>query len=131
MNEQERTLNLLIIDDSVDDVFLLTRTLKKAGVSFTSTHVETSQDLKDTLDTQEWDIVITDHHMNGFCSDEALSMIRKYDKALPVVIVSGEITEEVAISALHSGAKGFVPKDKLAQLVPLILRECKQHEPKE
>lgn len=128
MQGQERKLNLLIIDDSVDDVFLVRHTLKKAGINFTSTHVETSQELKDTLDTKEWDVVITDHHMNGFSSKEVISIIRAYNTALPIIIVSGEIAEETAISAMHSGAQDFVMKDNLARLVPVIMREHKQHE---
>ena len=128
MQGQERKLNLLIIDDSVDDVFLIRHTLKKAGIKFTSTHVETAQDLKNTLATQDWDVVITDHHMNGFSSEDAIQIIRDYDKKLPVIIVSGEIAEETAISAMHSGAQDFVMKDNLARLVPVIMREFKQHE---
>ena len=128
MQGQERKLNLLIIDDSVDDVFLIRHTLKKAGIKFTSTHVETAQDLKNTLATQDWDVVITDHHMNGFSSEDAIQIIRDYDQKLPVIIVSGEIAEETAISAMHSGAQDFVMKDNLARLVPVIMREFKQHE---
>jgi diguanylate cyclase (GGDEF)-like protein len=128
MQGQERKLNLLIIDDSVDDVFLIRHTLKKAGIIFTSTHVETCQELNDTLATQDWDVVITDHHMNGFSSAEAINIIRAYNEALPVIIVSGEIAEETAISAMHCGAQDFVMKDNLARLVPVIMREYKQHE---
>lgn len=128
MQGQERTLNLLIIDDSVDDVFLIRHTLKKAGIKFTSTHVETSRDLKSVLPTKDWDVVITDHHMNGFSSEDAIGIIRAYNKLLPVIIVSGEIAEETAISAMHSGAQDFVMKDNMARLVPVIMREFKQHE---
>ena len=45
-----------------------------------------------------------------------------------IIIVSGEIAEETAISAMHSGAQDFVMKDNLARLVPVIMREFKQHE---
>ncbi len=47
---------------------------------------------------------------------------------LPIIIVSGEIEEEVAISAMHGGAKDFGMKDNSSRLVPVIVREFKQYE---
>lgn len=80
------------------------------------------------LDTQEWDLVITDHHMNGFSSEESIRIIRSKFDDLPIIIVSGEIEEEVAITAMHDGARDFVMKDNLSRLVPVILREFEQYE---
>ena len=123
-----KVLKLLVIDDSDDDVFFVIRTLQKSGLSFEHTHVTCREEMIGALPEQEWDLVITDHHMNGFSSTEAISIIRKSHADLPIVIVSGEIGEEVAISAMHDGAQDFVMKDNLSRLIPVILREYKQYE---
>jgi len=130
VNMRDIELNLLIIDDSADDVFLVTRALKKGGVNFKYSHVDTAETLNAALlnETETWDVVITDHHMIGFGSDEAIRIIRDYNKVLPIVIVSGEIGEDVAVGAMHTGAQDYVMKDSLARLAPVVLREYKQHE---
>ena len=128
MVDEKRNINLLIIDDSEDDVFFVTRTLKKSGLAFTHCHAETKGDLEQALKRDDWDIVITDHHMNGFSSAEAIQMVRDINGVVPIIIVSGEICENVAIDAMHCGAQDFVMKDNLARLTAVIEREFNRHE---
>lgn len=132
MNEPQQSaskpLQLLIIDDSCDDVFLLTRTLKTGGLQFEHRHVDSATELQQALADQTWNVVITDHNMIGFSSQEALRLVRQHDAALPVIIVSGEIGEELAIKTMHAGAQDYIMKDNLARLIPVILREQKQYE---
>lgn len=45
---------------------------------------------------------------------------------LPFIIVSGTIGEETAVAAMKAGAHDFIPKDKLARLVPAIERELRE-----
>ena len=124
---EEVFLKLLVVDDSDDDVFLLEHTLRKGGLAFAHTHVETLSDLEAAL-TEAWDVVITDHHMIGFSSKDVLDMVRARYQELPVVIVSGEIGEDVAVGEMHRGAQDYIMKDNLARLIPVILREYRQHE---
>ncbi|MCG8611952.1 MAG: EAL domain-containing protein, partial [Pseudomonadales bacterium] len=44
---------------------------------------------------------------------------------LPVIIVSGEIGEDVAVNAMYQGAQDYIMKDNLARLIPVIHREVK------
>lgn len=125
---ESRILHLLIVDDSEDDVFLLTETLRKAGLTFEYQQVDNAADLHNHLQEHAWDVVITDHHMVGFSSEGTLDIVRQHDMALPVIIVSGEIGEEVAVRAMHAGAQDYIMKDNLNRLVPAILREHKQYE---
>ncbi len=126
----DENIRILVVDDSEDDVFLLQHTLKKGGINFTLVHIETLEELDVHLHTQSWDIVISDHHLAGFSSTEVLEAVKHFNSDLPVIIVSGEIEEDKAIRAMHSGAEDFVMKDNLKRLIPAILREKKQHEVK-
>lgn len=126
---QGNLFNLLIVDDSADDVFLLLRALKNGGLNPDYIHVEKQKDLSAALEQEvSWDIVITDHNMVGFTSAEALEIVRQHSEDLPVIIVSGEICEDVAVSAMHRGAQDYVMKDNLARLIPVVSRELKQNE---
>jgi len=122
--------NLLIVDDSEDDVFLLMHALRKGGLNPKHTHVEDKDELSDALENQgPWDLVITDHNMVVFNSAEALQIVREHSRDLSVIIVSGEIAEKAAIDSMQEGgAQDFIMKDNLARLIPVISRELKQNE---
>lgn len=125
-SNQASPVRILFIDDSEDDVLLLTLELQQRGLDFVCQHVDTLPELDHALRTQPWDVVITDHHLVGFSSAEVLQQIREFNAELPVIIVSGAICETVAVGAMQQGAQDFVMKDNLARLLPVILREHQQ-----
>lgn len=125
--QQDEQLKLLIVDDSEDDVYLLIHTLNRGNLNYQYRHVETIKEVQAAL-AESWDVVITDHHMNGFSSFDVLDAVRAHNQNLPVVIVSGEIGEEVAIGEMHRGAQDYIMKDNMARLVPVVLREYRQHQ---
>ncbi len=119
------TLRFLIVDDSEDDTLLIIRELKKGGISPDYLRVDNAVKLAKAL-KDPWDLVISDHNMPGFSSEEALQIIKDSDIDLPVIIVSGTIGDDVAVNAMKSGAQDYVMKDNLARLIPAIQRELKE-----
>lgn len=120
-------LRVLLIEDSEDDALLLLRELRRGGFEPTWRRVETPQALHDALDGGEWDVITCDWVMPKFSAPAALELLRARRCDLPVIIVSGEVGEEVAVSALRSGARDFVSKQKLTRLVPAITREREEY----
>mgnify|MGYP000471010497 FL=1 len=120
--------NILIVDDSESDALLLLRKLKKNGLQVKSKRVYSHTTLTATLNEDDWDIVISDHNMPCYSSTEALETIRQYKPDMPVIIVSGEISEEDAVKAMKNGAQDYVMKNNLARLIPAIEREVKESE---
>ena len=45
---------------------------------------------------------------------------------MPLILVSGSISEEEAVAALRGGARDFLTKGKLARLAPAIERELRE-----
>ena len=121
----ETELKVLIVDDSEDDVFLLVRELRKGGIKPNYIRVDTGPKLAAALE-QEWDLVISDHNMPGFSSEETLEMVKEKERDLPVIIVSGTIGEDAAVKAMRAGASDYVMKDNLKRLIPAIHRELKE-----
>ncbi len=124
--EEKRELKVLIVDDSENDTLLLVRHLSKGGFEPNYSRVESCDALREALATQPWDIVITDYNLPGFNSAASLDIIKGYGLDIPLIIVSGAIGEEVAVSAMKSGAADYIMKDNLARLVPAINRELKE-----
>ncbi len=120
--------NILIVDDSEDDAVLLLRELKKNGLTIHSQRVESDVSLRKCLIDGDWDLIISDHNLPGYSSTEALQTIRELNSDIPVIIVSGEISELDAIKNMRRGAQDYVMKDNLARLIPAIEREIKESE---
>lgn len=123
MSELKR---LLLVDDSEDDAFLLLRELARGGLKPQHRLVSDERSLRDALQRDDWDMVITDHNMPGFSSELTIAMTRERFPELPVIIVSGTIGEEVAVNAMKAGAQDYIMKDNLSRLIPAINRELKE-----
>ncbi len=68
------------------------------------------------------DIVITDHTMPRFDAFAALRVAKEHDPDLPVVVVSGEMSEDLAVAALRAGADDFILKSRMSRIGPAIAR---------
>ncbi|HEX3800054.1 MAG TPA: PAS domain S-box protein [Verrucomicrobiae bacterium] len=121
-----KRLQVLIIEDSEDDTLFLLRELKRGGFTPEYERVETLPRLTAALDRQNWDLIISDHSLNGFNSLHALELVSQQKLDIPFIIVSGIIGEEVAVRAMKAGAHDYVMKNQLARLVPSIERELRE-----
>ena len=121
-----RNLKLLLIEDSEDDEFLLLRHLKKSGYAVQHQRVETDKDMREALESQAWDLIISDYSMPRFSGLKALEVYKDCGSDLPFIIVSGTIGEETAVKALRSGAHDFILKGKYARLLPAMDRELRE-----
>src|SRR5271169_4444937 len=95
-----QTLRILIIEDSEDDAVLVLEELRRGGYEFAFQRVQTGPDFKAALAAQEWDIIISDHSMPQFDALSALSILQGTARDVPFLIVSGSISEELAVTAM-------------------------------
>ena len=123
MNKQ---LRVLLIEDSEDDATLLERALKKGGIQPLVERVETEDAMKKALQKNEWDVIIADYILPRFSGLDAVSVLKKTEKDLPFIVVSGKIGEETAVEAMRAGAHDYIMKGNLARLLPAIEREIKE-----
>ena len=120
------TIKVLIAEDSDDDALLIKRELKRGGYNPSMLRVDSASEMQTALESQPWDLIITDHNMPSFNSNDALTLARQYDQNIPFILVSGSIGEEIAVDAMRAGAQDYVMKDNLARLLPAIERELRE-----
>ncbi len=116
--EGSRPLKILMLEDQPNDVELIRRELRKAGLDFTASRVDTRDAFIAALETFAPDIVLVDYKLPGFNGAEALAHVRHVHPEIPVVMVTGVLGDEGAIELLKAGAKDYVLKDNLARLAP-------------
>ncbi len=121
-------LRILLIEDSADDVDLLLRELQRGGYQPVWERVDTPETLTAALGRQPWEVITCDYVMPRFSALAALHLIHAQSIDTPIIVVSGEVGEEVAVTAMKAGAADFVSKHRLARLVPAIERELRDAE---
>lgn len=121
-------INILLIEDNCDDVFLITRKIKQYGISFKYTHVQNGIEMQEALVANKFDIIISDYALPGFNAMEALKKYKEHNLDIPFLIVSGTIGEDVAVLAMKEGATDYLMKDRLERLAPAIEKELLETE---
>jgi signal transduction histidine kinase len=114
---------VLLVDDSVDDAEIVTRELKRSGREVFVERVCDGEALREKLRGGPWDLVLSDWTMPSFSGAAALEAVKAAGVEVPFIIVSGTVTEELAIKAMRAGARDWVLKHKLARLGPAVERE--------
>jgi PAS domain S-box-containing protein len=119
-------LKLLLIEDSVDDEYLILKAFAREKIPVVHTRVDTRRDFKRALEARPWDIIISDFNLPGFSGLEALSMLQATGKDIPFIIVSGAIGELTAVEAMRAGADDYLMKENLSRLVPVVERALRE-----
>ncbi|MDH5516849.1 MAG: histidine kinase [Gammaproteobacteria bacterium] len=114
------SLQILIVDDSEDDAFLICSEVQNIDLIEKCEHAIDKLSFERLLTQQKWDVILTDHNMPGFSSWDVLRLSNQSLPDIPVIIVSGTIGEESAVESMKAGFQDYVLKDNLSRLVPSI-----------
>jgi PAS domain S-box-containing protein len=116
----DRSLNLLVIEDSQLDYRQLERRLKRDGVPAACRRVASLEELDAAIDAGPWDVVLADYTVPGLDILDVFNVVQVRLPEAPVILVSGTIGEEKAVELLKRGISDFVLKDRLGRLAPAI-----------
>ncbi|PKN36543.1 MAG: hypothetical protein CVU62_14565 [Deltaproteobacteria bacterium HGW-Deltaproteobacteria-2] len=120
---KDKSLRVLMVEDSKDDEFLIIRELKKGGYDPVYERIETASAMKKALQDKQWDIILCDYKMPQFDAPSAIVLLKEANIDIPLIIVSGTIGEDVAVECMRLGAQDYIMKGKLSRLCPAIARE--------
>lgn len=126
-------LKVLILEDSADDAELLVEDLRAAEFEPSWTRAEDEPGFRAGL-LDGPDIVIADYRLPQFDAMGALAVAADVAPDIPVIVVSGVMTEETCVQCLHRGAVDYLLKDRLTRLGPAVrhalarkrLESCRQ-----
>ncbi len=119
---KNKTLRVLIIEDSEYDFSILLRELNKGIYEIDYTLILDASGLGNAL-LNDWDVIISDYSLPGFTGNDALKMCNEKGVDIPFIMVSGTVGEDIAVEMMKSGAKDYIMKNNLARLLPAITRE--------
>lgn len=119
-------LKALIVEDSEDDAQLLLRELRRGDYLVTFERVENAEQMSRALAHEKFDIVFAEYSLPQFDAPGALELLRQSGNDIPFIIVSGTVSEDVAVLAMKAGAHDYLTKSNLKRLLVAVQRELKE-----
>jgi two-component system cell cycle sensor histidine kinase/response regulator CckA len=112
----ERALRVLMVEHEPTDIELCIGALRGAGYLLHVDVVATPSDYSRNLETQTYDVILSDYNIPGWSGMDALHLLRDKGKDTPFLLVTGALGEEVAVSCIQQGVSDYILKDRLARL---------------
>ena len=106
------TTNILVVDDSAVDRTLVSGLLAKRP-DYTVVCAEDGTDALVKMEKRRPDVVVTDLNMPGRDGLELVCAMRIHFGSVPVILITAQGSEELAVQALEHGAASYVPKTDL------------------
>ena len=108
---------ILLLEDYETDAELAVRVLHKAGLSFEHQRVETRAAFLQQATNWKPDVIISDFMLPELTALDALALLVEYSIDIPLVLVTGSQTEEIAVQCLKAGAVDYLLKSSLTRLL--------------
>ncbi len=124
----EKNLRILALEDMEDDLELIEYILSDAQLGFTTERVDNRDEFITALKRGNIDVILSDHSLPQFNSQEALTIYRESGLKIPFILVTGAVSEEFAVNSLKQGADDYVLKSNLTRLPSAIINAVKQRE---
>nr|MBA3614228.1 response regulator [Nitrospirales bacterium] len=125
------THSILLVEDNPADAELVRERLKNAsGMSpFYMTRVSTLKEALTTLQSTSFDVILLDLNLPETNGLETLKRIRSANSDIPLVVLTSNEDEPVALEAIKLGAQDYIPKSSMnAALLSRILHYAIERE---
>ena len=119
------TLRILIVEDNPMDAEIAIYALKRAGFAPKWRRVETESDYLSCLDEAP-EVILADAHLPQFGGLRALDLLQERGLDIPFLLVSGSLSEDLAVDAMKRGAADYLLKDRLSRLGEAVRRALEQ-----
>lgn len=113
-------IGILLLEDMLSDAEIIRRTLKNTHPNAEFKWVQTREQYTEALWSFKADLVISDHSLPGFNSQEALHLLKEAAIDIPFILVTATISEEFAVTMMKQGVADYLLKDRLQRL-PLAI----------
>lgn len=103
-------IRLLYVDNVGARQDLVSAALDEEGGRFVCTKASVAADVESELARGSYDVVLTDFEVLGLSGLQVLGLVQARAPRVPVVVVTGTESEELAVEALRAGAADYVIK---------------------
>lgn len=121
----EEVLNLLIVDDDAVDRMALSRALKSVPLKTSISEAGDVDDALSLIGKSEPDCIFLDYHLPGKNGLDLIKQIRHMGIQVPLIVLTGQGSEQTAVELMKAGASDYLPKSKLStEAISRLLRSA-------
>ncbi|MGQ4647601.1 ATP-binding protein [Lyngbya aestuarii] len=110
----EEIIKILVVEDDEVDCMAVRRALKKAGLLAETVTAINCASAITTLNQQSFDCVILDYRLPDGDGLTLVKKIRSNGINIPLVVLTGQGDEQLAVELMKAGASDYLPKKKLS-----------------
>jgi two-component system, NarL family, sensor histidine kinase UhpB len=115
-----------MLEDNPLDALVIRKAVSKISFDTEITLITTGRDYIDKLNHPDYDLILCDYQLPDFDAVKALQVRNQKNSGIPFILITGAVSDEVAISVLKEGADDYILKDRLQRLpfaIEKILRK--------
>jgi two-component system cell cycle sensor histidine kinase/response regulator CckA len=120
------SLRILHLEDSPRDAELIRSILEEEGPNFELVHVTNKESFEAAVTNDPFDVILSDFALPNYNGLTALDFARLKAPAVPFILLSGTVGEEVAVQSLKTGATDYILKQNPTRLVQAIRRALEE-----
>jgi signal transduction histidine kinase len=110
----EETLKILVVDDDEVDRMAVHRALLNAGVLVSLSEVDTCSEAIRLIHTNSYDCVFLDYRLPDGDGLTLISQLRAANIKVPLVVLTGQSDEQVAVELMKAGANDYLSKSRVS-----------------
>ncbi len=111
-----KSARILIVEDYLPDAEMAMREIRKALGDCVFQCVEAEPDYLEALERFEPDLILADYHLPHFTGLQAMKLAVERQPLMPVIIITGSQSEDVAVECMKAGAANYIIKENLKRL---------------
>ena len=119
----EKLLRVLTIFESSEEAEVLINILRKAGYIVRDIRVEDDEDMEIAIEENPLDIILAKQTLPIFNANDAMSLLLKSGRDIPLIVITPKNQEATAIAVLNMGARDAIASDQGERLKFVVQRE--------
>ena len=121
----DETLHILLIDDDLVDRRAMARALRKFELTIEIDEADSIRQAWEKIGVQPWACVFLDYLLPGGDGLELLKEFRKKGFTMPVVIITSQGDEKIAVEVMRAGGSDYITKTLInPEVVGTVLRNA-------
>ena len=122
MTEKKRKIKILFLEDNPADIELELYELRKGGFDVCPRTAKNRKEFLEQIQHIDCDIIIADYYLADITGIEAIQICQQKSIDIPVILITGEGNEQVAVDSLRIGAIDYILKKNITGLAARVSR---------
>ena len=118
-------IKVLLVEDNPTDALVARKKLQRdTAFDYEVAHVVSGEEAISDLKDRSYDIMLLDYNLPKKSGLETLKEIKKQNIEMPIVMITGQADETVAVELIKNGAFDYLPKrEGYEDSIPLMIRK--------